>query len=184
MIPKNCRLFRQDHATEQMLRAKSRLNLKRSCSNAAPLARLGRGRGLDQQGLWLWPSAAKAVSGRAAAPPFRRRPRLRAGHPRLHAASKTWMASGLELARVLRSWSAESRVAPTFDDEPGHDDAKRLRIIGTRCKSFQVAANVASEADEQTRGLNVLSSLPRLIEISEIGRSLILLGGHQEPFRA
>jgi hypothetical protein len=29
MIPKSCRLFGQDHATEQMLRAKSRFNLKR-----------------------------------------------------------------------------------------------------------------------------------------------------------
>jgi hypothetical protein len=29
MIPKSCRLFGQDHGTEQMLRAKSRFNLKR-----------------------------------------------------------------------------------------------------------------------------------------------------------
>jgi hypothetical protein len=29
MTPKSCRLFGQDHATEQMLRAKSQFNLKR-----------------------------------------------------------------------------------------------------------------------------------------------------------
>jgi hypothetical protein len=38
MIPKSCRLFEQDHATEQMLRAKSRFNLKRfRASFALPL---------------------------------------------------------------------------------------------------------------------------------------------------
>jgi hypothetical protein len=36
-IPKNCRLSGQDHATEQMLRAKSCFNLKR---DFAPIARL------------------------------------------------------------------------------------------------------------------------------------------------
>jgi hypothetical protein len=29
MIPKSCRLFGQDHATDQILRAKSRFNVKR-----------------------------------------------------------------------------------------------------------------------------------------------------------
>ena len=32
MIPKSCRLFGKDHATKQILSAKSRLNLKRFCS--------------------------------------------------------------------------------------------------------------------------------------------------------
>jgi hypothetical protein len=34
MIPKSCRLFGQDHATEQMPRAKSVFNLKRFRSRA------------------------------------------------------------------------------------------------------------------------------------------------------
>src|ERR1700704_220613 len=36
MIPKSCRLFGKDHAAEQRLRAKSRFNLKRFRSKAAP----------------------------------------------------------------------------------------------------------------------------------------------------
>jgi hypothetical protein len=39
MIPKSCRPFGQDHATEQMLRAKSRFNLKRFRSSGGDAAR-------------------------------------------------------------------------------------------------------------------------------------------------